>query len=409
MSEEPTRLLAGKAISRHPHGRGIIDARDWPWTWGTIMPRLSSIVVTVALLLLYPVNSGESCRAALGQEFGLQTEAPPRAEAKTSAARPPLADQPVLVTEPFPGRPRERLRDRIRERREERRKTAAEPSAAFAPGLQPLPGPAGAALPGQPAREPRPLAGRFRRMLGDLGLSVDPAGPQQPPSEWDYGTAPQLYPAQPGPMVQPNGPVAPVPHGVPAAPPGPWLRSPDDGGPVLTPHDAPSVTGPPQLPQTSLSAPTVPALPLLVPPDLSVPAQPLTGEGQSTSQVPTGPAAEDRDSDTSNDKSTLDGPTADAARGAATNSDGANGFGQLLGGVSRLFGGASAKSDTGRAAQASESGRSDATGNRSSPNSPSSRVESPSSDSKATSAGGTSKPSLEDIRKRILRRSSRSD
>jgi len=376
------------------------------------MQRLSSIFVTVVILFHYSVISGENYRTAVGEAFGLQTNARPTAETKApepSAAKSRFTDNLMLVSEPAPGRPRERLRDRIRDRMEERRKSTPEPSAAFAPGLQPLPGPIGPALPSQSVRESRPLVERIRRVLGDLGLSAGSAEPNQFSPDWGPGTASELDPSQPGPMVQPNGFVAPAPRAVPPASPGPWLRSPDSGGSVSTPQNLPTVTQPPLVPPDSPSAATGPALPLLVPPDLPTPSQPSTGTGPSNSQVPLDMPAEDRYTDASAENRELDRPTEDAARNPATNSAGASAFGPLLGGVSRFFGGNSPNRDLGQAAQASESDRSDSTGTPSSPNSPSSSVERPRADATSTSGGGTSKPSLEDIRKKVLRRSSRSN
>lgn len=378
------------------------------------MPRLSASLVTFAVVFLYTLISAANCRTAVGDAFSLQTKVRPTAETQapeSSAARSLFTGDLLLVGQPATGQPRERLRDRIRERLEERRKAASESSSDFAPGLQALPNPGGGAVyPGlQPPGEPRPLLERFRRMLGDMGLSLGSEGPRGPSPDWAYGTPHELHPAQPGPMVHPNFPAMPAPQPVQPAPPGPWLRSPDNGRAVSTPQGVPAAEESPPVPQESPTAPTAPALPLLVPPDMPVPSAPSTEAGPTPSQVPIDMPAEEKHTDASGDDRESARSKGDAAENSAATSAGTGTFGQLLGGVSRFFGGNAPSRGTGQAAPGAESGRLDATGNRSSPNSPSSSAENVPSDAASTSSGGASKPNLEDIRKKVLRRSAKSD
>ncbi len=371
------------------------------------MPRVSSSFVTFALVFLHSVFSVENGRTAMGDVFSPQTKARPRAAAR---AKPQIPGDLLLVSEAATGRPRERLRDRIRERLEERRKAASEPSSNFAPGLQALPNPGGEAVYPrlQPPSEPRPLLERFRRMLGDMGLPIGAEGSRRPSPEWPQGTPPEWHPAQPGPMVQPNFPAVPSPQPLQPAPPGPWLRPPDGGRAFAAPQDVPAAKESPPVPQGAPSAPTVPALPLLVPPNMPMPSQPSPEADPASSRGPIEMPGREKNSDVSGEDRESDRPKADAAENSAENSQGSGAFGQLLGGVSRFFGGTSPGRDTGKSVATAESGRSEA-GYPSSPNSASSSAESTPSDAASTSVGSASKPNLEDIRKKVLRRSAKSD
>lgn len=375
------------------------------------MLRPYSLVATFAILSLGSYVIGV-CPFAAGYQASVSqpTTSPPlRTTLPEDAAAQPLPDDNfVLVRDDPSGRPRERLRDRIRDRLEERRKATSASNPSFAPGLQPMPNPGGGAIyPGaQPPAAPRPLVERFRRMLGDFGLSVGSEGPRPALPEWGYGASPERYPGQSGPMMPPNFPAMSAPQPVQPAPPGPWLKSPGDA-PTFPPRDDASPATPAQPSQPSPTA-NAPALPLLVPPDSSAFPVPPRGDGQTILEMPNDsgvenqpPGATDAPASPANSSPSPGGETA--------NSTGGNAFGQLLGGVSRLFGGNAPARDTGKTPETSQPAQPDSVNASSSSNSPSAKTRSQTSDASSPPAGGTSKPSLEDIRKRVLQRSSRSN
>lgn len=370
----------------------------------------SYLFTTIAVFCLLSWIHGDCLGRVPAQGLISQPQARLTAEANSwepIAPALPHQNSPMLVSQASTGRPRERLRDRLRERLEERRKKEAAADSSFAPGLQPLPGTAGPGdLGAHQGWEPRPLVERFRRILGDLGLSVGAADSPPLTPGWDYRSSPEPFPTSPDRPLQPNFPAVPAPQPIQSAPPGTWLKSQDAAaGSVTVPQDASHAEKVPSLPQASPSAATVPSLPLLVPPDFSVVPEPSAKDGRSVTQAPTDSRAETGDSGTPGNGNSAEPPSEDIPGGTAANSAGTNTFGQLLGGVSRLFGGNASTSKTARPAEFSGSTQS-AAGKNPSQDSPTSGAASRSSDLPGPSAGSTVKPSLEEIRKKVLRRSS---
>lgn len=369
----------------------------------------SYLFTTIAVFCLLSWIHGDCLGRVPAQGLISQPQARLTADANSwepIAPALPHQDSPMLVSQASTGRPRERLRDRLRERLDERRKTEAAADSSFAPGLQPLPGTAGPGdLGTRQGGEPRPLVERFRRILGDLGLSV---GGEMPPAtpRWDYPNSWEPHPTLPGRVVQPSFPAVPAPQPIQSAPPGTWLKSQGAaGGSVSVPQDASHAEKVPSLPQASPSEATVPSLPLLVPPGFSVVPEPSAKDGRSVTQAPTDSWDETSDSGARGDGNPAQPPSEDTPNGTAANSAGTNAFGHLLGGVSRLFGGNASTSKTAPPAESSGSTQS-AAGKNPSQDSPTSGAASRPSDSPGPSAGSTVKPSLEEIRKKVLRRSS---
>lgn len=374
------------------------------------MLRLRDIYLTIAALCLFPWIHGECFGRVPTQGLISQLHERPAVAAspgEPTAATSPHQDNLMRVSQSSAGRPRERLRDRLRERLEERRKSEAASDSSFAPGLQPLPGTVGSAdLGTRPANEPRPLVDRFRRILGDLGLSVGAADSRPSTPAWDFRSSPGPLPTSPDRTLQPNFPSVPIPQPVQPAPPGTWLKSQNAaGGSVNAPQDAAHTETVPSPPQASPPAATVPSLPLLVPPDFPAVPEPSVGDGGSITQAPMDSLGETPDSEASAAGDPAQPPSKDVPDGTGANSAGTNAFGQLLGGVSRLFGGNASTSNTAPPAESSGSTES-AAGKNPSPGLPSSGAAGRRSDSPGTPAGRTVKPSLEEIRKKVLQRSS---